>query len=197
MNIPEFSLKLGNKNIAKYLGTEIDSKLNCQAQYNTIIHKLSAKKTTFSKIRYLLTTDFVISIYKACIKPALFDYNDFYYMLLSQKLQSMQRKLLRRVFTGSDHTSNFMLEKVGVEKQKKQEGKFIWQVLCIKEPKSLNILIIDSFLLGNLPKYIKKILKIPEVDLTNTFKSPIYMGSTLWNAIPRDIQVSDAYKKFK
>ena len=52
---PEIPLKLGDTFISKttsykYLGTEIDSKLNCKAQYNNIIKKLSSKKITFGKI---------------------------------------------------------------------------------------------------------------------------------------------------
>ena len=44
LQYPEIPLKLGDKNILKtdsykYLGTVIDSKLNCLAQYNNIIKK--------------------------------------------------------------------------------------------------------------------------------------------------------------
>ena len=65
------SLYLGDRTISKtdsykYLGTVLDSKLNCQAQYNNLIRKLSVKKITFSKIRYLLDTVTAIAIYKAC-----------------------------------------------------------------------------------------------------------------------------------
>ena len=46
-------------------------------------------------------------------------------------------------------------------------------------------------------QFDKIVLKTPDVNLTKTFKSPMYMGSTLWNTLPREIQVSDTYKKFK
>ena len=46
-------------------------------------------------------------------------------------------------------------------------------------------------------QFDKKVKKIPDVDLTKTFKSPIYFGSTLWNALPRDIQDLDTYKDFQ
>ena len=42
-----------------------------------------------------------------------------------------------------------------------------------------------------------KVLKIPDVNLTKSFKCPMYMGSTIWNALPREIQDSETYKKFK
>ena len=193
--VPEIPLKLGNKNISKtdsykYLGTVIDSKLNCQSQYNNLIKKLSVKKTSFSK------TDSAIALYKACIQP-LFDYNDFYYMLLSQKLrgklQSMQHRLLRIVFKGSDYDSKCMLDKVGVEKLELRR-QIHMAGLMYKRAQFPEYL--DN---RQLPtrQFDKKVLKIPDVDLTKTFKSPIYLGSTLWNALPIEIQSSDSYKKFK
>ena len=41
---------ISETNSYKYLGTVLDSKLNCQAQYKNLIKKLSIKKITFSKI---------------------------------------------------------------------------------------------------------------------------------------------------
>ena len=200
-DVPDVPLKLGDQDITKtysykYLGTEIDSKLNCSAQYNNIIKKLSAKKSTFSKIRYLLTTEPAISLYKACIQP-LFDYNDFYYWLLSQKLckklQSMQYRFLRIVFMGSNYTRNLMLEKVGVETLVTRR-KIHMAGLMYKRAQDPGYL--DE---RQLPtrQFDKKVLKIPDVDLTKTFKCPLYLGSTLWNALPRNIQEANTYKKFK
>ena len=198
---PEIPLKLGDTNILKtnsykYLGTEIDSKLNCQAQYNNIIKKLAVKKITFAKIRYLLTTASAISLYKACIQP-LFDYNDFYYLLLSQKyckkLQAMQYRFLRIVFTDCNYSKNLMLEKAGVENLTTCR-KVHLAGLMFKRAQNLEY--IDE---RRLPtrQFDKIVLKIPDVDLTKTFKSPIYMGSSLWNALPQNIQDSENYKKFK
>ena len=121
--IPAHTLKLGNNAIKptssyKYLGTEIDSKLNVNAQDTSIIKKLALKKITFAKIRYLLTTEAAISLFRSCIQP-LFDYNDFMYMLLAKdkctKLQSMQYRILRIVFKGVNFSKNEMLLRVGVE----------------------------------------------------------------------------------
>ena len=46
-------------------------------------------------------------------------------------------------------------------------------------------------------QFDKKVLKIPDVELTKSFKSPFYKASTLWNSLPRGIQDSDTYKQFK
>ena len=198
---PENPLSLGEQIISKtesykYLGTVLDRKLNCQAQYNSIIKKLSIKKVTFSKIRYLLDTDTAISIYKACIQP-LFDYNDFFYLLLSQKycnkLQSLQYRFLRIVFKGHHYSRNLMLEKAGIVNLETSRKVHLAGLMY---KRAFDPEYIDN---RQLPtrQFDKKVLKIPDVDLTKTFKSPIYMGSTLWNALPRVIQNSDTYKKFK
>ena len=201
INNDETPLKLGNKDIAmtesyRYLGTAIDRKLNCHAQYNSIIKKLSVKKISFSKIRYLLNTESAVSLYKACIQP-LFDYNDFYYLFLSQrlckKLQSMQYRFLRIVFIGDNYSRVEMLQRVGIEnldiRRKVHLAGLMYKRSCDPE-------YIDE---GHLPtrQFDKKVLKVPDVVLTKTFKSPMYMGSTIWNALPRDIQDAKSYKTFK
>ena len=198
-DIPDNPLKIGNKRISKtisykYLGTEIDEKLNCQAQYKNVTRKLSAKKITFAKIRYLLTTEAVISVYKVCIQP-LFDYNDFYYALLAKKyckkLQAMQYRFLRIVFIGSNFTRNVMLERVGIMDLTTMR-KVHLAGLMFKRAKNPEY--IDE---RRLPtrQFDKKVLKVPDVNLTKIFKSPIYEGSTLWNALPRYIQDSETFKK--
>ena len=198
---PESPLKLGNRQISitdtyKYLGTIIDRKLNCQPQYSNIMKKLSAKKITLSKIRYLLTTESAIALYKACIQP-LFDYNDFFYLLLSQKyckkLQSMQHRFLRIVFAGMNYSRKVMLEKVGIENLETRRRLHLVGLMYNRSKVSEYL---DE---RQLPtrQFDKKVLKIPDVDLSKTFQSPVYLGSTLWNALPREIQNTDTYKQFK
>ena len=70
-------LKLGNVCLDrvkhyKYLGTVIDEKLNGEAQYNSVTQILSAKRMTFSKIRYLLDEKTAELLYKSTIQP-IFD----------------------------------------------------------------------------------------------------------------------------
>ena len=42
-------------------------------------------------------------------------------------------------------------------------------------------------------QFDKKVLNISDVELTKTIKSPIYFGSSLWNALPHDDQDSKTY----
>ena len=85
-----------------------------------------------------------------------------------------------------------MLEKVGVENLATRRKVHLAGLMYkrARDPEYL-----DN---RQLPtrQFDKKVLKIPDVDLTKTFKSPIYMGSTLWNSLPQNIQDSDNYKKF-
>ena len=84
-------LKLGDVvlkrvNKYKYLGTVIDEQLNGEAQFNKIFRLLSFRKQIFSKLRYLLDVNTAVSLHKTTIQP-IFDYNDFFYNMLSQEKQ--------------------------------------------------------------------------------------------------------------
>ena len=109
------------------------------------------------------------------------------------KLQSMQNRLLKIVFRGSDYSTDIMREKTGIEKLEIRR-QIHMAGLMYKRAEFPEYL--DN---RQLPtrQFDKKVLKIPDVELTKTFKSPIYLGSTLWNAIPGEIQVSDSYTKVK
>ena len=180
----------------KYLFTIIDSKLNGEAQYSKVMQTLSGKKITFSKIRHLMDTETAILIFKATIQP-IFDYNDFFYDMLNfekrQKLQSMQNRFLRIIFRNENLHTEEMHARVNVGKLYSRRELH----LCGQMYKR-----------SRIPKYIdnrglatrqfdKIVLKIPDVTLTKTFKSPIYKGSQLWNALPHYIQNCSTYKDFK
>ena len=86
-----------------------------------------------------------------------------------------------------------MLEKVCIEKLEVR-SKIHLAGLIYK--RSQQFVYLDN---RQLPtrQFDKKVLKVPDVDLTKTLKSPIYMGSTLWNALTQNIQDSDTYQKFR
>ena len=77
-------MKLNKVTQYKYLGTIIDEKLTGEAQYYSVVQRLSFRKQTFSKIRYLLDTKTAELLYKLTIQP-IFDYNDFFYNMLSEE----------------------------------------------------------------------------------------------------------------
>ena len=46
-------------------------------------------------------------------------------------------------------------------------------------------------------QFDKIVLTVPDVQLTKSFNLPIFKGSNIWNALSRDIQLSQNYKEFK
>ena len=58
----------------RYLGTEIDNRLNGEMQYNKLMQTLGFKLATFSKIRRFLNTRAALTVYRSTVLP-LIDYN--------------------------------------------------------------------------------------------------------------------------
>ena len=88
-------------NSYKYLGTEIDNRLNGDEQYNKLLQILGLKIRTFGKIRKFLSSKAALTVYKATILP-LIDYNDHFQHMWNViklgKLQKMQNWGLRIVY---------------------------------------------------------------------------------------------------
>ena len=61
----------------RYLGTEVDNRLNGEVQYNKPLHNLGLKVRTFGKIRKFLDTKAALTVFKSTILP-LIDYNDHF-----------------------------------------------------------------------------------------------------------------------
>ena len=194
-------LKLGNTSLDrvkhyKYLGTVIDEKLNGEAQYNHITQVLSGRKMTFSKIRYLLDEKTSELLYKTTIQP-IFDYNDFFYNLLNQdkqdKLQVMQNRFLRIVYRNVNLATRDMYLRLGVEKLQSQRDLHLCGQMYRRSRKD------DYIDNRELPtrQFDKIVLKVPDLQLTKSLNIPVFKGSNLWNALPREIQVSQNYKEFK
>ena len=105
----------------------------------------------------------------------------------------MQYRFLRIVFIGQNYNRNQLLQNAGVEKL---ETRCKIHLAGLMYRRSMDPVYVDNRQLVTR-QFDKKVLKIPDVELTKTFKSPIYMGSSLWNALPQNIQNSDTYTKFK
>ena len=85
----------------KYMGTTLDQTLSAGNQLSRLNQLMAQKLISFRKIRKSISEHTAILLYKATILPT-FDYNDFYYNLLTtQQLNNMQRiqnRALRIVF---------------------------------------------------------------------------------------------------
>ena len=64
-------------NTYRYLGIQIDCRLNGDAQYAKTMQTLGLKLRTFSKIRRFLTVRAALTVYKSTILPIL-DYCDLF-----------------------------------------------------------------------------------------------------------------------
>ena len=94
----------------KYLGVTIDERLSFRAHLNNTIKLVAHKISVLNKIRFYITDDAAIKIYKTMILPYL-DYGDIFFMNsnLNQlnKLQTLQNRSLRislktQIFTPID-----------------------------------------------------------------------------------------------
>ena len=105
----------------------------------------------------------------------------------------MQYRFLRIVFKDQHYSHRILLDKAGVVKLDISRRVHLAALMYkrVSDPEY-----VDNRQLATR-QFDNKVLQIPDVDLTKSFKSPIYMGSTVWNALPREIQESDTYKKFK
>ena len=105
-------------NSYKYLGTVINNKLNCEAQYNKVLQTLSGKEITFSKIRYLRPK--LQYLFLNRLSNQFLTIMTFFYNMLNfekrQKLQSMQNRFLRIVFRNENLTTAEMHVRMGVGK---------------------------------------------------------------------------------
>ena len=200
LNFP-FSLTLGDVTLNrvkqyKYLGTVIDEKLNGEAQYNHISQLLALRKQTFSKIRFLMDTETAVLLYKSTIQP-LFDYNDFFYNMLDQgkqnKLQSIQNRFLRIVYRNMNMTTEEMFVHMDIGKLRVRQRLHLCGQMYKRAQKNEYV---DN---RDLPtrQFDKIVLRVPDVLLTKSFQTPIYKGAHLWNALPREVQISPTYKEFK
>ena len=137
-----------------------------------------------------------VSLYKTTIQP-IFDYNDFFYNMLSQekrdKLQTLQNRFLRIVYYGMDMTTDEMFQNMCMGKLNERRNLHLCG-LMYKRSKYEEY--IDN---KDLPtrQFDKIVIKVPDVALSKTFDIPVYKGANMWNALPRDIQQSLNYKEFK
>ena len=195
------SLKLGDVMLSKvcqykYLGTVIDEKLNGEAQYNHIMQILSSRKLTLSKIRFLLDQKTAEQLFKTTIQP-IFDYNDFFYNLLSQerqdKLQSVQKRFLRIVYSNADMSTDDMHLRMGIGKLKERRDLHLCGMMYKRSRVGEYVDTRDL----HTRQFDKIVLKVPDVQLTKSFAMPMIKGSNLWNRLSKEIQKSPTYKEFK
>ena len=85
----------------RYLGVIIDSQLTFQAYRDSLINRVNLKISYFRKIRYYMTQEAALMLYKGTILPII-EYADFVFdfniKYINRKLQTLQNNALYIVF---------------------------------------------------------------------------------------------------
>ena len=81
----------------RYLGVIIDSQLTFQAYRDSLINRVNLKISYFRKIRYYMTQEAALMLYKGTILPII-EYADFVFdfniKYINRKLQTLQNNAL-------------------------------------------------------------------------------------------------------
>ena len=180
----------------KYLGTTLDNRLNGDPQYNKLLRSVGYKLATFSKIRKYLNTRAALTVYKSTILPII-DYNDYFQFLWNaektRKLQKIQNWGLRISLSGQRFNEIEMHSSARLDLL---EIRRICHLLSVMYYRSKDARYLDG---RRLPtrQFDKIKFKVINPGVKKAFKSPNYLGSRLWDLLPRDTQASPTIHQFK
>lgn len=210
LNLDEFNVEIEGESIErvqqfKYLGVQIDAKLNFKGHIDYVISKIAKKHGIFSRLRGKLPFWSKIFLYKTLIAPHI-DYCSSILFLASEtqlkRLQRLQNKQMRFILQCSKYTpSRIMLEAL--------------QWLSIKERIIFNVLTIIYKITKNLlPEYLRTIivsgndihehrtrqindLRVVPFSMTTTQRSIYYKGIRIFNSLPEDVKLARTISEFK
>ena len=181
----------------KYLGVTIDEILSFRAHLNNTIKLVAHKISILKKLRFYITEEAAVKIYKTMILPYM-DYGDVFVINANakqiKKLQTLQNKALRTCLNPHPETPVDMLHQ-SVQLPKldvRREAHLLNFMYKYKENKLyLNNRNIRTRL-HDAPVF--KTVK-PNVE---KFKNNIfYNGAVKWNNLTSDIRNIETYDKFK
>ena len=173
-----------------YLGTMIDSIMSLGPLLKDIKKKITNKIFMFRKIRKYLTFDAAITVYKQTILPLL-DYSGF--LLLScrteekNELQKLQNDVLR-VCNLSKISDRISIPKLHasckiISLEQRMRKQLLWLMYILSRDE-------DFLRVANrVTRSVDKIVfKVPaKISLTYE-RSPYYVGTKLWDELPKAIQ---------
>ena len=167
-------------------------------QFSKSLQTLGLKLRTFSRIRRYLDTRAALTVYRATILP-LIDYNDHFQMLWSaeklSRLQKIQNRGLRIVYCNV----NPKLDEEGLHNRAnltKLQQRRTLHLLSLMYKRSKLDLYLDK---RDIPtrQFDKVKFKVINPVVKKAFKSPNYLGSQLWDKLPRDTQLAPTFNIFK
>ena len=182
----------------RYLGTEIDNRINGDAQCTKLLQTLGYKIRTFGKIRRYLSEKGALTVFKSTILPPI-DYNDHFQMLWNAdklgRLQKIQNWGLRIVY-GNRYGK--LSEEALHSKANLQLPKYrrVMHLLSIMYHRSKVPDLLDNRDMRTR-QYDKIKFKVITPVVKKSFKIPNYLGGRLWDMLPLDTQCAESFNAYK
>ena len=179
-----------------YLGVMIDSTMSLSQLTKDVKKRLSNKIFTFRKIRRFLTFDAAVAVYKQTILPII-DYAGFILLSCNKEerndFQKLQNDILR-ICTMSrlaDKVSIYELHakcKI-ISLEQRMRKQLLWLMYILSRDNEF--LKVANRVTRNA---VKIMFKVPAKISPLYEKSPYYLGTKLWNELPRSTQdAADVY----
>ena len=181
-----------------YLGATIDRNLSFKKFAEIMVKKAHFLAFKFARLRYLLSEDTAITLFKQAIMPH-FDYCSYLVDASTQdyadRLQIIQNRMLRcirkvRVWEDSILDLHELCEIPMLAPRRKE---LLMSLMYSKTKKSPPI----NGGLRRTRNDQKTTYRIPHPYTNNFRKSPLYRSLILWNKLPEDIQNAGSKELFK
>ena len=181
----------------KYLGVTIDEILSFRAHLNNTIKIVSHKISLLSKIKYYITDDAALKVYKTMILPYL-DYGDIFFINSNsnqlKKLQTLQNRALKICInpepdvTVEEIHQSVQLSKLNVRRE-------VHLVNFMFKNKSNNKYVNNRNVRTRLHDAPVFITIKPNIE---KYKNNVfYYGAVKWNNLPVNVRNIETYDKFK
>ena len=191
--------------VMKYLGFEIDEKLDFNVQINSITKKLASKINVLYRIRDQITFDIRKIVYNSIIQPH-YDYCSTLYINCTKEqiesMQKLQNRAMRYILKCEYRTpSDFMLKSLN------------W--MNVSQRINYNVMLLVYKMKNNLvPQYLcnkirfasefhhrntrnRNEIRLPDIRTENARKCLLYNGIKLFNELPTDLKNCDSINIFK
>ena len=196
---PSMNITYGHKNIEviktyKYLGVKIDSTLNLNTNFDSSYKRACGRLHLLRKIRPLINKKAAICIYQSMIVPVM-----TYCSILSlkrsqyqnQRLASLHARATKIVSKNDDLSLRSITNVID-----KRACTVVRQCLdgntCEDMTKHFNILNKNSTTRNG-----KFMLLLPKINLEYARSSFVFMGSSIYNALPLEIRKEEQFEKYR
>ena len=183
-----------------YLGITLDEQLNYEIHAQNTLRKVKSKLIQLRTMRYFLSKQAALLVYKNMILPIL-EYGDIFFSALPintrKKMQIMQNKALRIVFNKNSRESRKVLHHEAALSELKVRRKLHTLQFLYRKRLDKKLLVRRAYN-KRITRSSKKLLFKLKKPNTEKFKDSLfYTGYKIWNQLPVSIQLSDDPNVFK